>query len=1661
MPRPSATALIVLLTVMLTLSSTAHADATATQISSAAQLLPGSTAQGVIGDYLLANGFVRVVIDDIPNAHGFANTGGNILDAATATGEDRFASLFTMFDNRFGRQANYTAISIINAGGGINTAQIRVIGVDSSDPNVAISTDYFLGPNDRFVRLTTTLTNNGPNAIDQLQVGDAIQWGLTEHFAPGQLNTNRNVLGDGYDIGGLTFNQPWVAGNGQGSSYGATISSGNMEVSNGSTWTDVNTTYLTLAAGGGSGSYTRYFIIGDGSISSVSDLAFAIRATTIGTLSGTVTENVTINPIADVSIVITTSACLGSSGARSYTVARTNGSGSYSANLQPGTYFLTFQAVGRSTPTCSSVLITASSTTTFDQVLSRQGTLSWDVRDASNAPIPAKISLLFDPLTSDREGPKLGDNRSLIGGYSILSATGAGSTAVAPGTYQVWISRGTEYEPVIQSLTLTEAATTALSATLVRVVDTTGYLSTDMHVHGASSADSAIGWDDRARQAAAEGLEIVIPTDHDYHSDMTAAIASTALGDWVGSMPGNEVTTNLWGHFNAYPVTVNNALPRAGALDHAALSPAQIFSALRSDPKQSVVQINHPRAGGLGYFDLIALNAESGQSANADYSADYDAVEVFNGKRLYQVPQVRNDWYKLLNTGKKLTGVGNTDTHQIFSQELGYPRNYLRVGTDTPSGLTEATLGDAVKRGEGLFTNGPFVEAWVNGQPIGSTTTIQGGVANLRIKVQAPAFMTVDTVRILVNGDLAQSIALSPTTGIVARLDQTYPIAVNRDSWIAVEVTGGNCTVDASNVCIVAGCPGRLDPIIPPLFGTDPVCPYAHTNPIYVDFDADGSFTGPGNLGVRVEPIAAIRPVDNSTYVNSREGEVVTIRGVVTSGSYALDHRNNLVYLSDSSLDLGNRLSGGAALFQQSLISPILQEGDEVQATGTIDNFNALLELTGVSVDILRTDAAIPDPLPLTIAQITNTANNEQWEGMLVRLSNVTITGGSWPSFGTNANLTINDGSGSMTMRIDSDTDIDGGPQPVGAFDLVAVLSQFDSSQPYDGGEQVLPRRRSDIIESGDPLRILHRPAADPVASCEATIRWYTSKAGDSVVEYGTTPSYGSLASDGALKTAHGLLLTSLQPNTLYHYRVTSGGFSSSDSTFTTSGSSTPILLTGPRVHQLSPSSVQITWTTDVSGTSTVRFGPSAAYGSTVSGNSGSRFHYATLTGLVPHATYHFQVETVSLACGGGSVISGDAVFDTLMPAGVPPEVSAPGAIVPFTLTKLGGSIQFDFEWLSGVTYHIYGATNETAIDAGSWDLKLCDLDSNALGTFLTNSSSFAQFTLTDGSLLPSGNLVVVAEAGGNEGSYGTKSDGALRTRDADGSAPTQLGCIAPCAPVSATITSVTPSTTVSLGTPQTFNGSGAGEGSLVYDWDFDYDGTSFTVDATGASANHTYLAAGSYTAALRVTDSCTNPAPQTAIDTEAITINAGSCGGLAVISQVYGGGGNSGATYRNDFIELFNRGDAPVSLAGWSVQYASSTGGSWQVTNLSGTLQPGQYYLVQQAAGAGGTTDLPTPDATGSIAMSGSTGKVALSNSGVALSGSCPLGPAVVDFVGYGPGANCSETAPTTPNLTNTTSASRNSGGCMDTGNNSTDFTNGSVNPRNSAVATNQCACP
>src|SRR3954465_14691776 len=173
------------------------------------------------------------------------------------------------------------------------------------------------------------------------------------------------------------------------------------------------------------------------------------------------------------------------------------------------------------------------------------------------------------------------------------------------------------------------------------------------------------------------------------------------------------------------------------------------------------------------------------------------------------------------------------------------------------------------------------------------------------------------------------------------------------------------------------------------------------------------------------------------------------------------------------------------------------------------------------------------------------------------------------------------------------------------------------------------------------------------------------------------------------------------------------------------------------------------------------------------------------------------------------------------------------------------------------------------------------------------------------------------------------------------------------------------------------------------------------------------------------------------------------------VISEVYGGGGNSGAPFNKDFVELFNRGTADVDVSTWSVQYASATGTAYQSTALTGTIPAGGFYLIAESGGATGAA-LPTPDVTGTLALSAASGKVALvAGSATALScgTSCSGAPGVVDFVGYGSANDAAGTA--TPALSNATSAQRTTSPLADTGNNAADFVIAAPTPKAPTTAT------
>jgi Lamin Tail Domain len=174
----------------------------------------------------------------------------------------------------------------------------------------------------------------------------------------------------------------------------------------------------------------------------------------------------------------------------------------------------------------------------------------------------------------------------------------------------------------------------------------------------------------------------------------------------------------------------------------------------------------------------------------------------------------------------------------------------------------------------------------------------------------------------------------------------------------------------------------------------------------------------------------------------------------------------------------------------------------------------------------------------------------------------------------------------------------------------------------------------------------------------------------------------------------------------------------------------------------------------------------------------------------------------------------------------------------------------------------------------------------------------------------------------------------------------------------------------------------------------------------------------------------------------------SGSGAGNIVVSEIFAAGGNSGASYTNDYVELFNRGSSAVSLAGWNLQYGSATGTTWASTALSGSVPAGGHYLVQLASGGSNGSALPAPDATGTSNLAVSGGKVQVVNAGAG----------VEDLVGWGSATLYEGSAPA-PAPSSTTALVRGGSFCTDADDNSSDFTTGVPNPLNSSASAAACS--
>ena len=849
-------------------------QAAAWQVTDPADLIPGPSTHGRTGDWMLANGRVRFLVEGAHASDGYDPYGGSVLAAdrqRASGGESRWGEIWIGLNFR---APGCDKVELVSDGSGGEPAELRVTGHDAESPFMAslfdqttqppslqmtIERHYLLAPDGDVLQVNLVLRNDGdqPLALREDYVGMAMNRGL-RHWVP--------VSGFAFDVlNQINPSAEFYAATGDRVSYSLL----NLDAPFSPILDFAKVLigqYPQITIGAGQARAFRFAIaVGTGDVGSLQLAHAALRGPLDDTarLSGTVVDAAGA-PIAGARVHVSPAGDATSE----VSYCRTAADGTWAAALRPGDYQLRAVADDRKAGAATAVTLPPAGLTTVKLALAGSATLVVSAKEAGLA-IPVKI--VAEPVVGNERAafPAADGEPWARQPIVVFAETGKATIPVYPGKWQVTVSRGFEYDLGVQVVDAS-AGSGSYDAVLHRVVDTTGWLSGDFHVHAQFSPDADDLLAAKVRAFAGEGLEVPVSTEHEFVGDFAPAVQALGLGAFMHAVGGTELTTTSIGHFNIFPLAADPA-----ALNHGALNwygrplPDVIAEARRRVQPGGLVpfvQLNHPRTLGMDYFGAVRFEpAFFGPGANTQHYMDnWDAMEVWNGVPLGQFEgcppapttcksvshPTAYDWFSFLSHGRRVTGTGNSDSHTASLNAVGYPRNYVQVGSDDPAALTDAALLAGLRAGKVSISGGPFLQLtaqagagnWVGpgGTAIGEAAA--GGYAvHLKVDVQAPTWMgplsrvdvwTGDNTNLSQPGKVVATLDL--TQGAyrddgtkVHRLDHVaVDLVVAKDTWVLATVRG---PVRAD------GTSGALWPVV-----QTPQPPFAITNPIWVDANADG-----------------------------------------------------------------------------------------------------------------------------------------------------------------------------------------------------------------------------------------------------------------------------------------------------------------------------------------------------------------------------------------------------------------------------------------------------------------------------------------------------------------------------------------------------------------------------------------------------------------------------------------------------------------------------------------------------------------------------------------------------------------------------------------------------------------------------------------------------
>ncbi len=887
----------------------------------------GPLSRGQVGDVLLQNDKIRVIIQKPGRSAGVALFGGNIIDAdrfrpSSEPGQEQFGVMFPLINLSW--TANNQRLEIINANFASGPVVLRATaGLDVYDyiqTNIIVPfakifagadltfadqfddvlnpfknlpglrnltpvvvTDYTLKSDSSYVIVETKFQNQGEEPI-KMPVGDWINGsGTLELFVPknGFVRTPQvdnapaliyQAMEDNVGVSYGYFYNPiqFIKPDGSLPSAASLSVSGvtPMVLGEGSLLNiipiggaDPN---ISFAVDPGIRTITRYFVVGTGDVASVMDEGFKALGVSKLRISGTVTDDGG-NPVGRARVVVLDagnpvtaafSDAQGNFGAdiSSGTDAKDElfGSGSYTVEVYKEGYV---QGSGPKSGKCTGGSLD-SAAKTFSGVackLGASGKISVAATE-NGSTLPARVTVVgFDPSPPHTVGnpEKFGKYRDINleeRPYGIVDLfyldpsgnlspsgnsriVGGNEFRIEPGEYEVYVTRGPEYSVFKQRVTVPAGGSIAVNAALERVLETPGYVGIDLHLHAIQSADSVYGLESRVRAALAEGMDVILATDHDYVTDYGPVIDRLGVGSLITSMSGDEITPLAIGHMLAFPMKADPSSTTGGAYDYTYVPSDDVINP-DHDRIQSigeiiqgvdqayagtqVFQMAHIMDKATGNFAISGLvtstafsdevaplssyadpvsyrlpsNSNEAGGFQAPYplgtsglfSPDFTSIELSVGAYKNSLDELFESalptYFNLLNLGLIKTATASSDSHTQVREPLGTPRNYIVSSVDPRDGIgssfqgiDEEEIAVNVNAHRVVVSNGVFIHARLKSASNPGGVTVGGTISGsgaVTLDLEVVSNEYFDWDRVEIYANTVPSPANEDMTGLTA-----------------------------------------------------------------------------------------------------------------------------------------------------------------------------------------------------------------------------------------------------------------------------------------------------------------------------------------------------------------------------------------------------------------------------------------------------------------------------------------------------------------------------------------------------------------------------------------------------------------------------------------------------------------------------------------------------------------------------------------------------------------------------------------------------------------------------------------------------------------------------------------------------------------------------